>query len=86
METGDIKHNVGAPIVIMTTERYRNTLLGNKEHELDKKLGNVATVVMDEFHYMNDNDRGIVWEESVMFTPGHIQLLPLSATIGNANK
>ena len=41
---------------------------------------------MDEFHYMNDNDRGIVWEEAVMFTPGHIQLLPLSATIGNANK
>jgi superfamily II RNA helicase len=47
-------------------------------------LRNVKTVIFDEFHYMNDKERGIVWEESIMHSPEHIQLVPLSATIPNA--
>lgn len=81
--TGDRRENVTAPIVIMTTEVYRNMALSNmygKENPLMKNLG---TVIFDEFHYLGDPDRGPVWEESVMFTPKGVQTLELSATIGN---
>ena len=81
--TGDIKIKPDAPIVIMTTEIYRNMLLGEKKADLDNRLENVATVVYDEFHYMNDSDRGEVWETSIMYTPKNIQQLLLSATAEN---
>lgn len=42
---------------------------------------NIACVVFDEVHYINDADRGKVWEESIMFMPQDIQLIMLSATI-----
>jgi superfamily II DNA/RNA helicase len=46
-------------------------------------LADVASVVMDEFHYFNDLERGIVWELSVVLLPAHVRLMLLSATIGN---
>lgn len=81
LNTGDTKINLKAPVIVMTTEIYRNMLVGKD----DKQLDNVKTVVFDEFHYMNDEDRGTVWEESVMMSPKNIQLLPLSATMGNVD-
>lgn len=83
--TGDIKINSQAPIVIMTTEIYRNMLMGEKKDDLDSRLDNVATVVYDEFHYMNDADRGEVWESSIMYTPPKVQQLLLSATAENGD-
>lgn len=81
--TGDIKINKDAPVVIMTTEVYRNILMGDKDEELKERLKDVKTVIYDEFHYMNDPERGEVWETSIMYTPPHIQQIPLSATAKN---
>lgn len=81
--TGDIKINPEAPIVIMTTEIYRNILVGEKKQDIENRLKDVATVIFDEFHYMNDNDRGEVWETSIMYTPQNVQQLLLSATAQN---
>ena len=81
--TGDRRENVDAPIIIMTTEVYRNMALANKYGDKNPLMENLGTVVFDEFHYLGDPDRGPVWEESVMFTPEGVQTLALSATIGN---
>lgn len=83
--TGDIKINPQAPIVIMTTEIYRNMLVGDKSEELKDRLEDVATVIYDEFHYMNEPERGEVWETSIMYTPPELQQLLLSATADNAD-
>ncbi len=90
--TGDIKFNPEADVLIMTTEILRNTLL-QKNVDKTSKSANVslqfemdfenelAAVVFDEIHYINDKDRGKIWEETIMFMPSHIQLIMLSATI-----
>ena len=44
-------------------------------------IANLGAVVFDEVHYINDADRGKVWEETIMLLPNHIQLVMLSATI-----
>lgn len=79
--TGDRKENSDAPLVIGTTEIYRNqifdSLRGGNEVRGD-------LVVLDEAHYLADEDRGHVWEEAIILTPPRIRLLLLSATIGNA--
>ncbi|MGE0793212.1 MAG: DEAD/DEAH box helicase [Candidatus Woesearchaeota archaeon] len=79
--TGDLDINHDAPILIMTTEIYRNMLLTN-----DPMLDNVKYVIFDEVHYINDIQRGSVWEESIIFSPKHIRFLCLSATIPNYNQ
>jgi len=76
--TGDHNINPTAPILIMTTEIYRNILLTN-----DPLVDRVTYVVFDEIHYINDIERGTVWEESIIFSPEHIRFLALSATIPN---
>ena len=81
--TGDRRENVEAPIIIMTTEVYRNMALANKYEDENPLMQNLGTVIFDEFHYLGDPDRGPVWEESVMYTPEGVQTLALSATIGN---
>ncbi|MEI7475280.1 MAG: DEAD/DEAH box helicase [bacterium] len=81
--TGDIKFNTQAPVIVMTTEIYRNMLTARSHEEVAKTLGNLGTVVFDEFHYMNDQDRGAVWEESMLFSPPNVQMLALSATVKN---
>jgi superfamily II RNA helicase len=64
----------------MTTEIYRNTLLEDVE-----RLSSYAWIIFDEVHYLDDPERGTVWEESILFTPPHINLLALSATVPNVH-
>ncbi|MBI3087341.1 MAG: DEAD/DEAH box helicase [Candidatus Omnitrophica bacterium] len=76
--TGDVTIHPRAPILIMTTEIYRNTLLENPA-----RLSRCTWVIFDEIHYLDDPERGTVWEEALLFTPQSINLLALSATIPN---
>jgi superfamily II RNA helicase len=79
--TGDVVINPGAPILIMTTEIYRNMLLTN-----DPTIESLSYVIFDEIHFISDIERGTVWEESIIFSPQHIRFLALSATIPNAHE
>ncbi|HEY9717028.1 MAG TPA: DEAD/DEAH box helicase [Trichormus sp.] len=84
--TGDTTINREAPIVVMTTEVFRNMLYGTILGEVSRNLHNVASVILDECHYMNDAERGTVWEESIIYAPVDIQLVALSATVANARE
>lgn len=85
--TGDIKFNPEADIIVMTTEILRNLLF--KAHTATAKLGtagiisldNLGAVIFDEVHYINDPERGHVWEETLILLPQTIRLILLSATI-----
>jgi ATP-dependent RNA helicase HelY len=81
--TGDRKENADAPLIVGTTEIFRNQLFDSLRGgiEVDTDL-----VVLDEAHYLADEDRGHVWEEAIILTPARIRLLLLSATIGNAHE
>ncbi len=79
--TGDIQINHEAPVLIMTTEIFRNMLMTRDECILD-----VQYVIFDEIHFISDIERGTVWEESIIFAPEHIRFLCLSATIPNADQ
>ena len=89
--TGDIKDNETADVLIMTTEILCNYLHNYKKSsdsekrkildfniDLEEELG---CVIFDEVHYINDMDRGTVWEESIMLMPNCVQMVMLSATI-----
>ncbi|MBT9585289.1 hypothetical protein IV102_18235 [bacterium] len=69
----------------MTTEVYRNMLYGTSLGEVERNLYGVQAVVLDECHYMNDPERGTVWEESIIYSPEEVQLIALSATVANAD-
>lgn len=84
--TGDISINRDAAIVVMTTEVFRNMLYGTILGDVTKNLKDVAYVVLDECHYMNDSERGTVWEESIIYAPTDVQLVALSATVANAQE
>lgn len=85
--TGDIKFRPDAQIVIMTTEILRNLLY--KKGTTTEHLGltasismdNLDAVVFDECHYINDKDRGKVWEETMILLPPDVNLVMLSATL-----
>ncbi len=79
--TGDVTINPTAPILIMTTEIFRNTIF-----EDVKRLDNIDYLVFDEVHYLGDPDRGSVWEETIIFAPPNIRFIALSATIGNLDE
>ncbi len=93
--TGDIKTNPDADVLIMTTE-----ILLNKLYQVNSKSGSVtsnisfemdiqndlACVIFDEVHYINDAERGRVWEQSIMMLPEHVQMVMLSATIDQPEK
>lgn len=81
--TGDRKENPDAPILVGTTEILRNQL-----YDAMHRGENIATdlVVLDEAHFLGDSDRGVVWEETMIYLPARIPLLMLSATIGNAGQ
>lgn len=89
--TGDIKYNPEADCLIMTTEILRNTLFQKQNQEIQKDLlsfnmdieTELECVIFDEVHYINDADRGKVWEESIMMMPKQVKLVMLSATINN---
>ncbi|MEO7002024.1 MAG: DEAD/DEAH box helicase [Ktedonobacterales bacterium] len=129
--TGDIVENAAAPIVVMTTEIYRNMLLegsrvarqlGTAPHDeademlrgvaqrngapdpadtlpeaadivelarrarLDEELSSVGCVIFDELHFLNDPERGPVWEEAIIHSPPHVTFVGLSATVSNADE
>ncbi|KAJ1434062.1 P-loop containing nucleoside triphosphate hydrolase protein, partial [Ochromonadaceae sp. CCMP2298] len=89
--TGDIKTNPGADVLIMTTEILMNTLFAKGSAsdqaprlQFDMDFENeLAAVVFDEIHYINDADRGQVWEKTILMLPSHVQMIMLSATIDN---
>ncbi|MGB5134604.1 MAG: DEAD/DEAH box helicase [Prochlorococcaceae cyanobacterium] len=84
--TGDMSLNREAQVVVMTTEIFRNMLYAEIDHPDDDPLAGVEAVVLDECHYMNDSQRGTVWEESIIHCPPSIQLVALSATVANAGQ
>lgn len=79
--TGDVSINPSAAILIMTTEIFRNKVL-----EESRNLDAYSWIIFDEIHYLDDYERGTVWEESLIFLPPHMKLLALSATIPNINE
>ncbi len=79
--TGDVVINPDAPILIMTTEIFRNML-----HEDPERVRDVRYVIFDEIHYIDDPERGSVWEESLIFMPPFMRFLGLSATIPNVDQ
>jgi superfamily II RNA helicase len=81
--TGDRKENADAPLIVGTTEIYRNQLF-----DALRGGGQLRTdlVVLDEAHYLADEERGHVWEEAIILSPPRVRLLLLSATIGNAKE
>jgi superfamily II RNA helicase len=93
--TGDIKTNPEADVLIMTTEILMNTLYAKNRNDMSsssKSLfemdfdNELACVIFDEIHYINDVDRGRVWEETIMMLPLHIQMVMLSATLDAPDK
>ena len=78
--TGDNSINGDAPIVVMTTEVLRNMIYGGRD------LADLALVVLDEVHFLQDAYRGPVWEEVIIHLPQHVQLVCLSATVSNARE
>jgi ATP-dependent RNA helicase HelY len=81
--TGDRKENSDAPLIVGTTEIFRNQLFDALRGGEDVS---VDLVVFDEAHYLADEDRGHVWEEAIILTPSRIRMLLLSATVGNAHE
>ena len=81
--TGDANQNRDAKVIVMTTEIYRNMLYGTSFGSIDPFLHDLKYVIFDEFHFINDDNRGTVWEESVIYTPKSVQMIALSATISN---
>jgi ATP-dependent RNA helicase HelY len=81
--TGDRKENADAPLIVGTTEIYRNQIF-----DAMRSGEQVRTdfVIIDEAHYLADEDRGHVWEETIILTPPRIRLLLLSATVGKAEE
>jgi len=76
--TGDVSLNPDAQVMIMTTEIFRNKILDEPE-----ALKKYSWIIFDEIHYIDNEERGTVWEESLMFLPSHMKMLCLSATIPN---
>ena len=89
--TGDIKMNPDAPCLIMTTEilrnvLYRDTLLKEGKENTSSfitslRVDEIGAVIFDEVHYVNDPERGKVWEEVFVMLPRNVVLVLLSATI-----
>ena len=84
--TGDTSFNRDAQIVVMTTEVFRNMLYGTNFGSVTDNMKEVKYVILDEVHYMNDEQRGTVWEESIIYCPTNVQIIALSATVANADK
>lgn len=78
IQTGDVTINPDARLLIMTTEIFRNLILENSP-----RLADVYYTVFDEIHYLDDPERGTVWEESIILAPLDIRFMCLSATVPN---
>ena len=79
--TGDVCISPHAPVLVMTTEILRSML-----YRGDEGLRETAWVVFDEIHYMQDRERGVVWEEAIIFLPSGATPVFLSATLSNASE
>ncbi len=79
--TGDVSISPEAPLLIMTTEIFKNRILENRS-----SFDAYSWIIFDEIHYIDDKDRGTVWEESRIFMPSHLNFLGLSATIPNIHE
>jgi superfamily II RNA helicase len=81
--TGDRKENTDAPLIVGTTEIYRNQIFDAMRQGEQLRTD---FVILDEAHYLADEERGHVWEESIILTPARIRMLLLSATVGRAEE
>lgn len=81
--TGDRKENTDAPLIVGTTEIYRNQLFDSLRQGEQVRTD---FVILDEAHYLADEERGHVWEEAIILSPPRIRLLLLSATVGRAEE
>ncbi|HVG94405.1 MAG TPA: DEAD/DEAH box helicase [Planctomycetota bacterium] len=79
--TGDVTINPDAGLLIMTTEIFRNTIFESPE-----RLAAFDFVIYDEVHYLDDIERGTVWEESIIYAPPHVRVVALSATVPNVKE
>ncbi len=79
--TGDVNIRPHSPLLIMTTEILRNKIL-----EIETSLDGHHWIIFDEIHYLDNLERGTVWEESLILMPKHIHFLGLSATIPNVEQ
>ncbi|XP_077052554.1 superkiller complex protein 2 [Siphateles boraxobius] len=77
--TGDVQLNPEASCLIMTTEILRSMLYYGSE-----VIRDLEWVIFDEVHYINDAERGVVWEEVLIMLPEHVSIILLSATVPNA--
>lgn len=77
--TGDVSVNPNAPCLIMTTEIFRSMLYKGAD-----TIRDIEFVIFDEVHYVNDAERGVVWEEVIIMLPEHVCLIFLSATTPNS--
>ncbi|HEY6634868.1 MAG TPA: DEAD/DEAH box helicase [Acidimicrobiia bacterium] len=76
--TGDNVVNPEAPVIVATLEVLRNMIYADPD-----RLDDVATVILDEAHYLQDRSRGAAWEEVIIHCPSHVRFVCLSATISN---
>lgn len=76
--TGDLTLDPDAPLVIMTTEIFRNAVFDDP-----RRFDDTDCAIFDEVHFLDDVERGTVWEESLIFAPEHVRFVGLSATIAN---
>lgn len=74
--TGDVQINENASCLIMTTEILKSMIYGASE-----VLRDLEFVIFDEVHYINNEDRGHVWEEIVILLPQTVNIVMLSATV-----
>ena len=79
--TGDVSINPDATCIVMTTEIMRSMIYRGSEI-----MREVRWVIFDEVHYMRDRERGVVWEESIIFAPPGLRMVFLSATLSNATE
>ena len=76
--TGDVTINESASCIVMTTEILRSMLYRGAD-----LIRDIEWVVFDEVHYVNDTERGVVWEEVIIMLPQHVKMIFLSATTPN---
>jgi len=76
--TGDVQIAPEAACLIMTTEILRSMLYKGSD-----VIRDLEWVIFDEVHYINDSERGVVWEEVLIMLPSHVNIILLSATVPN---
>lgn len=81
--TGERRVQPYAEMLVMTTEILRNLLYDAASGEIDFRLDTLGLVILDEAQFLADPERGVVWEETIIFCPTQARLLLLSASIGN---